>query len=128
MPSAPRVVVVSGPSPDVRLTVWPVRYEPWPTWLILCGAAAFSAAGGRIAGSWLFGLAALAALAVALWRLWIPVEIRLYELGVTQTVWRRSWRTPWRGLSGYRVCRRGVLLMPEDDHSALHTLQGLYVP
>lgn len=126
--AAQRVIVVAGPSPDLRLTVWPLRDEPLATWIILGLAALASVLAGVISGSWLIGGAAAVALAVALWRMWLPVEIRLYELGVTQTILRRTWRMPWRTVAAYRVCTSGVLLLSDDDDSPLGRIGGLYIP
>ena len=125
---AQQVIVVEGPSPELRLTVWPLRDEPKPSWTILSLAVASSLAAGTLSQSWLMGLIALAALVIALWRLWSPVEVRMYELGITQTAFRRSWRMPWREVARYEIRHSGVLLLPDDDVSPFGKLKSLYIP
>jgi len=124
----PQVIVIDGESPSAEVRQWPLRDEPWAVAVLICVVTALSIGIGMIATSLWWGLGAAVALVVSLWRMWIPVEFRIGELGVIQTTLRRSWRIPWESFSDYEVRQSGVLLLPEDDNSVLGRMKGVYVP
>ena len=126
-PEQSKVVVVNESSPTLELRQWPLRDEPIPSVVVLCVVVAISVGLGYIAGSTWWGLAAVIALLLSLWRMWVPVEIRFSELGVVQTALRRSWRIPWESIAAYEVRHAGVLLLPDDDSSLIGRLKGLYI-
>ena len=72
------------------------------------------------------GLAAVA-LAVAAWRLWLPVTWDLGYGGVTETVMGRAVRIPWTAIAGWREYRSGVLLLPEADTAPILALRGRFL-
>ena len=113
----------------------PVEFLSWP--LLDEGPRAWLLAGAIPAAALLVYLAmdsaALAALsagamAVALWRLLVPIRYEINFLGVTQHVLRRRRHVPWKALGGYEIRDEGVLFLPRGGASPLGYLLALFVP
>lgn len=113
--------------PDLRLVNWPLRDEGWRAWGLLTVLAAAATAVGWKLTNLPAGLLAGTALAVAAWRLWIPVTWELGYSGITETVLGRSVRIPWTSIAGWREYRTGVLLLPEADAAPILALRGRFV-
>ena len=73
-------------------------------------------------------LLAVAALSVALWRFFLPTSFELNAEGVSQWLFGRRRRIPWRDIRRYQVCSSGVLLLPRADACPLDAYRGLYLP
>lgn len=123
----PKVVVVDEQSPSCEFSRWPLRDEPVAASIVICVTLLVSSGIGYLGGTLWWGVVAAMALAISLWRMWIPVETQLSELGVIQTALRRTWRRPWDTFVGYEVRNDGVLLLPVEDNSMLGRLKGLYI-
>ena len=124
----PKVVVVDEQSPSFDFRRWPLRDEPIPSAIVFLVVVALSIGISYLGGTYWWGMVAATALLVSLWRMWIPVEFELCDLGVIQTAMRRSWRKPWDAYVGYEVRNDGFLLVPVEDSSLLGRLKGLYIP
>ena len=94
---------------------------------IVVAAAACVAVGWWLRQPIVAGLAG-SALAVVLWRTWLPQTFEIGVMGVTQTVLGRSRRIPWSSVRGWRVDGNGVLLSPDAELTPLSHLRGLYLP
>ncbi len=70
---------------------------------------------------------ALAALALAMWRFFVPVTFELNAQGIEQSVLRWRRRIPWDAVGRYEVCSAGVLLLPHADRRPMDSLSGLYL-
>ena len=123
----PKVVVVDEQSSACEFRRWPLRDEPVASSIVFCVSLLVSIGIGYLGGTFWWGGIAAIALSVSLWRMWLPVHFQLSELGVIQTVVRRTWRRPWESFVGYEVRNDGVLLLPEEDNSLLGRLKGLYI-
>ena len=123
----PKVVVVDEQSPRCEFSRWPLREERLASAIVLGVMVLVSVGIGYLGGTFWWGVVAAAALAVSLWRMWLPVEFQLSELGVSQSTVRRSWRRPWDTFAGYEVRNEGILLLPLEDNSLLGRLKGLYI-
>ncbi|MFV1965031.1 MAG: hypothetical protein ACC628_06380 [Pirellulaceae bacterium] len=88
---------------------------------------AVSAIAGHVSANAPMGLVVGVALALSVWRLWIPVRFEFSSKGITQTVLRRRRRIPWTEFARYEVRRRGVILFTESDASPLAAFRSLYV-
>ena len=120
--------LLQNPPAEVRVDCWPLR-DDWPrAWLVIAGTVAFAAIAGETAGSTALGVASMAALNVALWRLWMPVRFELGHQGVVQSVLGRRRRTAWKDVDHCRIGTAGILLLPHQDTSPLACLRGLYIP
>jgi len=86
-----------------------------------------AAGAGVVAHSGLMGGSCFAALAVAAWRLWVPVSFEFGSRGLIYGVLGRSRQIPWTQIARYKVRPRGLLLFPEDDTSPLATLRSIHV-
>jgi hypothetical protein len=89
--------------------------------------AACSLAAGHFASNASMGIVAGVALALAAWRLWIPVRFEISSKGVVQSVLGRRRRIPWVEFARYDLRRRGVLLLTEMGGSPLVAFRSLYV-
>jgi len=66
------------------------------------------------------------AMAVTVWRQFVPTFFELSALGVTSRTLRRTRRVPWLSIDRYVVGRRGVFL--SSAGAPLEALRGLYLP
>jgi hypothetical protein len=96
--------------------------------LVMVGLLAAAVAVGWLSGRAYLGLLALAAMAAALWRFFLPVVFELSGKGVSQQFLGRQRQIPWQAIRRYEVCSAGVLLLPDEDHSAMAPFRGLYLP
>ncbi len=112
---------------SVRVVNWPLRDGGLRAWgmLLLLGLIATSA--GVVAESGAMGGVCFAALAIAAWRLWVPVTFEFRSRGVIYSVLGRSRRIPWTHIARYEDRPRGLLLFAEDDTSPLATLRSIHV-
>ena len=78
--SQPKVVVVDEESPSCEFSRWPLREEPLATTVVFFVTVLVSTGIGYLGGSIWLGIAAAAALAVSLGRMWLPVEFQLSAL------------------------------------------------
>lgn len=113
---------------EATVRFWGLRDEPLATWLrIILGAAASGAVGSFLGSEW-YGWGMLVVVLLTLWRTWIPLRFEIGPPGITQVVLRRRTRIPWTSILNYRICSRGVLLLPDAAVAPLSPLRGLYLP
>ena len=96
--------------------------------LVVVGLVAGAVLVGWLSGQPYLALAALTALAAALWRFFLPVEFELSERGIDQQILGRRRRIPWQAIQRCEVGAAGVLLLPDEDRSAMAPFRGLYLP
>ena len=114
---------------EVTLDNWPLRQQPITSLAALALATAASCLVGWAATHWAVGAIAATALAITLWRTWLPVRYEIGGGGVTQVLfgrWRR--RIPWTAIVQFQVLTDGVLLLPDAAVTPLSPLRGLYLP
>ncbi|MEO8497432.1 MAG: hypothetical protein ABI614_20365, partial [Planctomycetota bacterium] len=91
------------------------------------GLGVIAAVAGVVAQSGMMGGSCFAALAVAAWRLWVPVAFEFRARGVIYSVFGRTRQIPWTQIARYEVRPRGLLLFAEGDGSTLAALRSIYV-
>ena len=112
---------------SLTVVVWPLRNERWVAlaWTVIPLLAGFVVA--KMAGvAW--GIAAAACVMAAVWRVFIPVTIRITDDGVYQTVMGSQRFRAWPTISWYRLYPNGVMLFVDKDRSVFAALRGLYIP
>ncbi len=111
----------------LRYTSFPPR-EHWLPWLVLAallGLIYFL----LLAVGAAMGLAAAAALAFTLRRLWAPTVCEIDARGVGVGLWKVRRRVYWDEIGRCRVGSHGVVLLPSSSSSSgYHTAFGLYLP
>lgn len=112
---------------SVRVVNWPLRDGGIRAWGMLITLGLMAAGAGVVADSGLMGGCTFAALALAAWRLWMPVAFEFRSRGVMYCVLGRSWQIPWTQIARYEIRPRGLLLLAEDDSSPLAILRSLFV-
>ena len=116
------------PPPSLSWRVWPV-HDHVAGALIVLGSLAAVAVGVRwMTGQTHLALLASGALAVAMWRFFLPVAFELNPEGVGQWLFGRRRRIRWTAIGRYEICSAGVLLLPFDDRSTMDPFRGLYLP
>jgi hypothetical protein len=71
---------------------------------------------------------AVAALALTMWRMFVPVEFELGHEGIDQQILGRRYRLPWTAIKRYEVLASGVLVLPAAAARPLDVLDGLFLP
>ena len=130
MSSSAKEPSASRPQPpprSVRVVNWPLRDGGLRAWGMLIALGLMAAGAGVVAESGLMGGCCFAALAIAAWRLWVPVSFEFRSRGVIYGVLGRSWQIPWTQIARYEARPRGLLLLADDDTCSLAFLRSLYV-
>ncbi|MBC8355403.1 MAG: hypothetical protein H8E66_25780 [Planctomycetes bacterium] len=112
---------------SVRVVNWPLRDGGLRAWGMLIGLGLLAAGAGSVAQSGFMGGISFAALAIAAWRLWIPVTFELRSRGVISTVFGRSRQIPWTQIARYEVRPRGLLLFAEEDTGPMAAFRSVYI-
>ena len=116
-----------APEP-VSLIDWPLRQRPASSLAVLALAGSASWLVGWAPMRWEAGAIATAALAITLWRTWLPVRFELNSSGITQVILDRfKRRISWSAIGAYDVRTDGVLLVPDPVVTPLSPLRGLYL-
>jgi hypothetical protein len=126
--SDPQTALPLEPPPPIRWRSWPVRDDPWRGLIVTAGLLAAGVVIGWITGKMYLGLLALAALVAALCRFFLPVVFELGGEGVVQRLCGRQRRIPWHAIRSCEVRSAGVMLLPQEDRSAVVPFCGLYLP
>jgi len=112
---------------EVTIEDWPLRDRPVGSLVAVALAAGLAWLAGWATANWAIGALVAGALAVTLWRTWLPVRYELSGSGILQTVlgWRR--RIPWAAVQQVELRRDGVLFSPDPIVAPLTPLRGLYL-
>jgi len=124
---AARRYLASAP-PDLIWQSWPLLDgAPW-SWSVLPGLGAVGWIVSATTGHASFGILAACALALALWRWFVPARYEIGPSGVNHRVlgWRSRLR--WSDIRHIEVRSRGVLLFRNGDRSHFSALSAIYLP
>lgn len=113
---------------ELTIDDWGLRDRPLASAVAMTLAAGASWLAACATGSFAMGAAVIVALAVVLWRTWLPVKYQLNGVGITQTIlgWRR--KTPWSAVAGYRAGERGAFVYGGTESRPIGSLQGFLLP
>lgn len=116
------------PPPPVQWWSWPIRQRVGRTAAVFGGLVAAWALVRWMTGQLHLSLLAMGALALSLWRFFVPVGFELNADGVTQSLlgWQRH--IPWTAIRRYEVRGAGVLLLAQADRCPIDLMRGLYLP
>jgi len=114
--------------PSVQWRSWPVRERMAAASMVVGGLVAAGLLVRWITGQTHLALVAVAVLAIALARFFLPTLFELNPDGVSQWRLGRRRRIPWREIRSYEICAAGVLLLPHADPCPLDAYRGLYLP
>ena len=103
---------------DVVVWNWPLRDEGLKSWAILIAAIAITALVWAIWANAAFALFTYAMLALALWRLWLPVKWELGLTGITMVVLSFRRRIPWLAVARFELRDDGVWLFADREASS----------
>lgn len=103
-----------GPPPPLRWRSWPLEEGGQTVWLLTTAIVAIAALVGWVMASAAWAVAAGALVAVAAWRLFIPIYFEISHQGIFQEVLGHRTRIAWRSVVAVEVCRDGLLFMPGD--------------
>jgi len=116
----------SAPS-ELRLINWPLVDERPQSWLAVAVVAIMGAVMGWSTGNIYLGLVGGGAMAVSLWRQWVPVTFDLGPLGIVQSVFRRRRYIAWSQISRTATHRNGVLFVTVSAVTPLAALHSLFI-
>src|SRR5262245_42327264 len=101
--SLTKQVEAESPSATIRWRSWPLADCRRWSWLLPAGVLCVGVMVAWLADSWLAGLLAVAALALAMWQFLLPVTYEICSLGVRQYALGRMRLVPWSAIRAYRL-------------------------
>jgi hypothetical protein len=96
--------------------------------LVLAGLLAAGIGVRGVTGYSHLALLAVAALALSLWRFFLPVDFTLSADGVSESLLGRDRRIPWLAIRRYEMYPKGVLLLPHADATPIDCFRGIFLP
>ena len=115
------------PPANLQFESWPLRDGGRNSWITVFGIVVVAISLGFVAQSLYLSVLGLAAIAAAMWRMWIPIRYELGPKGITQRILGRQLRIPWSAIRRGEVRQHGVLIMSKADDSLRSKLNGTYV-
>jgi hypothetical protein len=98
------------------------------SWTIPASILLVGAAVTWLGGGWLLGLAAVVALALAMWQFLIPVTYEICALGLRRYALGRMRLVPWSAIHSYQLRTTGVIFYQRPDPTAVDLLSSMFVP
>lgn len=122
----------TSPSPTqsedvVSLRNWPLRDDGPAAWLVLIAAVAISVGVGILSSSVIAGGVSMFALAVSLWRLWLPVRFEIGPRGIAQQVFGSRRLIIWRNIPRVEIREQGIIFHASSNPSRFALLRSIYV-
>lgn len=114
--------------PPVAWRNWPLRDEPAAARLAALVVLLLAVGVIAATGSGWLALGAVAAVVLAMWRMFIPIEYHLGSRGLRQSYLRRNHLVRWSQIKVIEVRRHGILLYPDSYFGPLRAMRGVYVP
>ena len=106
---------------------WPIGRRDRAARLLVAGGGLAAVVAGVVSQSVGMGLLSLAAINLAIWRVWVPVTFRFGPRGIDQTYLRRHHCTAWTAIARFEVARDAVVFYPDPGTAPLAALRGLRV-
>ncbi len=119
---------IDGPPAAIHWRSWPAVEQMGRTGLVVLALVAAAVVIRAVTGHVVLALLGLAALLIALWRYFLPVHYELNGRGVDHWAFGVRRHVPWSAIVRYEVGRTGVLLVPNEDRSAMSALAGMFLP
>jgi hypothetical protein len=116
------------PPANVKLRSWPLRDGGRKEWLFVAVLVILVLAISAGSQHGYLALLGLISLAIALWRMWLPVRYEFGPKGIIQEIFVRRRRIPWSAIRQAQVRSGGILLLSDPDGSLLSRLRGVYIP
>jgi hypothetical protein len=123
-----QVEAESSPLATIRWRNWPLADHWRSSWTIPASILLIGAAVTSLGGGWLLGLAAVAALALALWQFLVPVTYEICSLGLRRYALGRMRLVPWSAIHSYQLRTTGVVFYQRPDPIAVDLLNSMFVP
>lgn len=115
------------PPADVHFIQWQLRDDGLRVIFPLLGIVSVVVAATVVSSSVLMGLLAGTAVAAALWRYWVPIEVRLSARGMEQTCFGRRRRILWSDIGAFQFQPRGVAFTATHRGVLTAALDGAFV-
>jgi len=107
---------------------WPLAERGWRRCLLPGAILAAAVTVGLSTGRPDWAVVSVVLLAIAAWRYFVPIVYELGTLGITQQVFSRQRRLPWRSIGGYEIRSSGVFLSPHAERGPLDAFGGHFLP
>ncbi len=114
--------------PSIRWRSWPLADDLLRTMIVVVGLVVAWVVVRWVTGQTAMAVIALVALAISLWRFFLPVSYELSVEGVDQWFFGHKRRIPWKTVRRYEIRPAGVLLLPRSERCPMDVFRGLYLP
>ena len=128
VPAENTSVRTSLPLREVRVVNWPLRDDPLRALAVAGCCLAVGVLSGMVSASWSMGLLASWALALAMWKLWIPLACDMGPVGITLSAWRWRRHIAWRQIDHVQCESRGVFLCGPGPATWARGWRNWYLP
>jgi hypothetical protein len=112
---------------EVTISDWALRDRPLASSVAMTLAAGATWLAVWATNNWIIGVLVAVALALTLWRTWLPIQYELSASGITQRVLHLERRIPWTAVRAHEIKADGVLFLPDDTIAPASPLRGLYL-
>jgi hypothetical protein len=127
LPTAPQPPWSNDPPPPLRWQSWPAKERIFAGLAAGLGLASVALCVYGVTARAHLALVATAALALSLWRCFVPTSYELNPDGVNQWFLGQHRRIAWSAIQRYELGPKGVLLLPYADYCPMDALRGLYL-
>jgi len=124
----PSSSLTTGRTPELVWRCWPLCDRAPGSWLVVLLLLLVGLAVAAITGRAALGVLAAAALALALWRVFLPVRYEIGPAGVCHVILRRRSLLRWSEVGRVELRPDGVLLFDRKSSGPFDALRAVYLP
>lgn len=112
----------------IRWRNWPLADNSRWSWLLPAVVLGLGGMVWLLGGSWLLAVAAVAALAIAMWQFLLPVTFEICSLGIRRYALGRMRLVPWHAIRAYQLRSTGAVFFQRFNPTTMDVLNSLFVP
>lgn len=125
----------SEPAAQDPLSPTVLQWRDWPlvdhgrwSWAVLAGILVVGAGVAYVSLSWVWGVAAVVALAATLWQFLLPSDFELNSVGFSRQMPGYRRLVSWQSVRAYQPRSTGIVLFQRDDPAPVDALRSEFLP